>query len=320
MRLIDRFKDKVVYHVSDSDLDGVGSRVIAEYYIKPIAKEYIPLNTVERDMRDFQMENAKKADITIFTDITPTLELYNELKDLDIEFYIFDHHQSGRDILGVLDNYYFDLDKCGCKIFFDTILEGKRKKNIVNQFVNLVNTYDLFNDSSPSWIDAKGLHNTLYGSVNWRAYNRETDTERYIKFIELALRKFDKWDSFRFTSNEIKMIKRADKKEEMNYKQALKTMRKRKDSEGNTYCFFEVQSKLSFVANKLIKKFPEINYWVGLSVWKKDNMKMSIRSSQFDTTCISKKWGGGGHPQASGFEFSNIDDFQKFKEGKIHLL
>ena len=144
MQLLDHFKNKTVYCCIDADLDGMGATILVEYFVKPVVKGFIRYNTADRSLPDFDFELAKNSEIIIFIDITPpTLGFYNKLKEFS-EVFIFDHHVTGKDILGNLENYYFDTEKCASKIFFEEITKNIRVKRPIAQFIELIDTYDLY--------------------------------------------------------------------------------------------------------------------------------------------------------------------------------
>lgn len=319
---IDVFKGKKVYCISDSDLDGNGCRVLSEYFIEPISEGIVYYNTGDRDLPDFNFEVAKEADVVVFTDlIPPTLEFYRKINKHSY-IYIFDHHKTARDELGELKNYFFDDTICGTKIYYNFLSEDINVKPIVKEFVDLVDTYDCWRRETDLWISAKRLHNVLWGSVNWRTFDYETDTERFLLFIENQLRKFDTFSSFRFLESEAKIFNRAEKKEQDNIKEAKKNLQIRFDNEGNKYGYTQCTSKLSIVLSTILDENLDLDYIVGYSTWDSSNIKMSIRSQKedFDVTKIAEKFGGGGHKSASGFAFDDFETMNAFREGKIHLI
>lgn len=329
MDLLKYFSGKKVYGIFDSDLDGVGSRLIAEYYIKPICDIFVPLNTGDRSMEDFNYVGASKCDIIIFVDITPKdLEMWEKLtREMNKEVFIFDHHLTGKEQLGELPNYYFSQEECGCSLFFNSLLEGKRKLNIIKEFVYFVNIYDLYLTDHIDWIKAKNLFGTMFGYVDW-SQKDQPDTEKYEKFLEIQFKKFE-WfpdSNFYFTHYEKELIAKADKKEMANYKLARKNMQRRIDNSGNSYIYTECGAKLSLVANRLLLEFKDsVDYIIIHSTFLENyrnelNGKLSLRSlGNFDVKIIAEKYDGGGHPQAAGVEIS-IETFNLLRRGEIHLI
>jgi len=318
--MLEQFKDKKIYFISDVDLDGIGSRVIFSHFFFPITNYIYFYNTADRSLPDFEWDVAADSDYVIFCDIAPPdLDFYNKLKDLT-NVYIFDHHESARRDLGELKNYYYDIGRCGAKILYDFI-SPRRQKLIVRQFIDLVNCYDLWDYKSDLFLDAHDLHNAMYGYVDWRLADHQTDTEKYNEFIAIQLWKFKNKNSFYLTKRENSKAAQAKKKEQDNYRDARKSFMKRQDNQGNTYGYFDCTSKISWVSHLLLHEHEDLDYIVGYANYFKDT-KVSLRArttSPIDVSEIAKSWGGGGHPCAAGMVFEDYNNFIDFQNGKIHL-
>lgn len=323
MNFLELFTNKTIYHVSDSDLDGISCRIIAEYFIKPICKKYIPFNTSDRSLPDFDWNVMSESDIVIFTDIAPSdLEMVNKIK-LEKDLYIFDHHISSRSQLGDFENYHFDETKCGTKLFFDNVTNNVRLKKSIFQFVELVNTYDLYQVNSSLWRNAKALNNILYSYVDWKYASDTPDTHKYNRFIDMQLRKFDdqRVKNYYFTGMETQNALKAEKKEKTNYDEAKRNLQFRVDNSNNKFMYTECVSKVSWVSSLILREFSDYQYLAIRGTWDKKSKKVSLRSNNgFDVSLIAEKWGGGGHLAASAFEFKDDDSFDKFKNGEISLI
>lgn len=325
MSLLDEFKDKKIYVVSDSDLDGVGSHIISRIYIEPVASQYLFTITAKRDMSEFSMINALGSDIIIFIDITPTNDLYIKLQELEKQVYIFDHHiTSYNDLMSIVENnYYFTEEKCGCKIFFDEVTRGYRTSKVIFQFVQLIDTYDRWQKQSLLWKDAEKLQNIMYEYVNW--FEDNPDNEKYQKFINIQVEKIQRGKNFYFTQYEESLAKNAEEKKRKNLEVARKTLRIRRDNSGNNYAYFECNSKLSIIGNIILDEYDNIDYVIGHSTYEetfknKKNGKVSLRSKgSFEVNHIAKLYEGGGHPQAAGIELP-LEIFEQLKNGAIHLI
>lgn len=319
MDLLSRFKNKTIYSVHDSDLDGVTSRIVFMHLIDPIAK-VVYLNTAQRDMSEVDISTMLSAEIVCFTDIAPNPELVKVLQENNKEFYIFDHHETSRSLLGELPNYFYYDDRCGAKILFDLLTEGKRQNRTLKQLVQLTNTYDLFEMDSLLWLDAKNLHNCMYSYVDWRFARNVPDTLKYIDFIRVQLEKIKENKKFYFTLYEQSGIQKANEKENQQYKVAIKNLNFRTDSLGIPYAYTECVSKVSFISNRILKEMEEkLDYIVIRGTFDKTSIKVSLRSNKIDVSKIAEKFGGGGHPSASGLVFATEEDFHNFKAGNTHL-
>ena len=324
MTFLEQFKNKKIYMIADSDCDGLMCSLLAEYYIKPIATKYIRYNTGDRGLPDFDWDKAKDSDIVLFTDIGPVdKEMSDKIQEIS-KLIIVDHHETHREMLGEMKNYYYDITKCATKIFFELLTENLQVKKIIYDYVNLTNIYDLYQTDSPLFRNAKGLNNLVYGYIDWKAARWQTDTEKNQEFIYEQLQKIEKSNDFYFTKKEKDMALKAEKKEKDNYKKARQNLSIRIDNAGNKYGYFECSSKLSIVASWLLRDFPDIKYFIGHTTFletyrNKENGKVSLRSQKdFNIAKIAEKFGGGGHEHASGIELS-IDIFKELKKGKIHL-
>jgi len=322
---LERFRNKNIALFSHSDLDGIGSIVVYKYYIEPIAKSSFILSCDYSDIEQFEIDKLNTVDLVIFTDITPTAELYENLIQMNKQVYIYDHHQSAYNtLLNVIkeEDYYYSTEKCGTQIFFEELTKGKRTSKCIHQFCELVNTYDTWQENSALWKDAKALHNILWGSINRNAINT---LDKYDKFISNQLEKFNKGKNFYLTAYEMKLAIASDDKEREFYTKIKNNLTIRKDNEGNNYAYFEISSKLSIIANRLLKDFPELKYICGHGTFHDKGgiyePSVSIRSlGETDVSIIASLYGGGGHRNSSGMLFEDYELFLKFREGKKHLI
>ena len=320
MDFLELFRDKKVYHFSDIDLDGISAHIIARYFIEPICKKYIFTISGERDMRDFNWSNAEQSEVIMFSDIAPCdKEMYNKLIEMNKIVILVDHHITSRNELGDLPNYFYTEEVCGAKLLYNLITEGKRKHRLINDYVTLVDCYDCWRQENKLWNHAKDLHNLLMGMRNYWDKNNNTQSNR---FTNKQLTKFEKRanQNFFFDIFEQRIIKAANLKEEKNYKEAKKNLQKRVDTLGNKYIFTHCISKISFVADRLLKEYKDYDYLAIRATWVSDQYKLSLRSKNgFKVNYIAEQFGGGGHESSSGCELTK-EQYNDFKLGKMHLL
>jgi len=324
MNNIESLSEKKIYFISDGDLDGIMARIVSQFYLDHTAK-VIYYNEYDRALPDFDFNVAKASDLVIFTDITPpNLKFYERIHE-HTPVFIFDHHQSGFDILGKHRHYEFDVTRCGAKIFYDWLTKGIRLNRVLDEMVYLTNIHDMWMDEHPDWKRAKSLHNSMPCYVNWKKVFAVgvSDTEKHLMFIDAQLMKATHVDQFYYSQKELAGIKNQETKELKAYKDVKKSMHIRKDNQNNSYIFFESKSKMGIVASRLMKEYGDkLKYIVMYSSFNEDNLKISLRSrnDNFNTTIISEKYGGGGHINASSFKFENREDLDKLKSGKMHLI
>lgn len=327
MYLYEYFKDKKIYCITDTDLDGVSSHLLTRFYIQPIAFEYYYTLTGDRQMTEFEDKYCDKSDIIIFIDLAPTLDLYNQLIEKNKEIFIFDHHETHWIELGELipnDHYFYSTEYCASKVFFDEITKGKRIGKCIYQYVELVNIYDTWQQQSYLWNDAKKLQDIMWEYVNWLDVDL-TNNNRNDFFVNKQLEKIDKGKYFYFTQFEERLYAKAKQKEERNLKDAKRSLQIRIDNSGNKYAYFECTSKMSIIANILLNENPDLIYIAGHPTFPElyrntPNGMVSLRSRDgFRVNQIAEIYGGGGHYQAAGVDLG-VELFKKFKMGEIHLI
>ena len=309
--LLEYFKDKKITQIVHSDLDGIGSLLIGKYYIELIVSKFDYLITDHGfTLNDFDTD----VDIIIYTDISPTKELYDEIKNKGIVQLIFDHHMTSyNNFFNLIDNFYWDINSCGTKIFFDELNKNKRTSRCISQFVELVNVFDTWQQQSLLWYDAKSLSNCMF---EYKNYSSKDENNSHNIFINNQLYKFKNFKSFSFTTEEKHSIVNAEKKETKALLEAKKSLQKRVDNEGNTYIYFECMSKISLTASIIMKEYldQDIKYYVcrSLYAFKKGMYSFSIRSpetSRINCATIAEKYKCGGHTKAAGIDFTNNKEF-----------
>ena len=319
------FKSKSIYVVGDADLDGISGIILVLYYIKSICKNINFYITGDRGLKEFDWDIIKEYDVIIFIDIAPpSLNFYNELiYKYKKQVLIFDHHESHRKFLGELKNYFYSKNKCASKIFLDKLTTGKRVNRVVNEFIDIVNCYDCWQDNNVLWGAACELNLLKSAYIDWSNTINKTDFEKNFNFIKAMLFKFEKLKKFSYTYREIRLISSEKFKENKYYQNARKKMQIRTDNEGNSYIYFESISKLSIISNKILKEYNNIKYVIARSTYKDavNNLNLSLRSTgNFDVKKIAEKWGGGGHLNSAGIALKNKKDYQNVIKGELHLL
>jgi len=326
---IDKFKDKVCYHISDADLDGTGCTVLSKYYLTSICKTLYCFNTGQRDMTEVpQFVFDKEIDIILFTDIAPSLSFANELIKRNKIFVVVDHHLTSVELLEQCniskENYFYTDKSCATLLLYNLFTEGiKRKDRVVQRFATLVNTYDFWLDNTEDWEEANYLNYLKKGVINWARYFDSPDYEKNSDFINLILEKFRSSKRFMFNFRENRIISTEKQKEDKNYKKAKDNMKIRVDGQGNKYLYLEAPSGLSVISNRILKESPDVQYAVCRSTFKTaiENRSISLRSREgFSVKDIAEKWGGGGHSAASGLSMTNEEQYKDLISGKINLI
>lgn len=321
-------RDKDVFLVVDSDTDGTGVRIIAEHYFPHLVKSYKIVHsrtsTCDEDLKKYTIDK----EIVIFADLVPSFEKYQELRK-NHTVLIVDHHQTTRDTYGEQPLYFFDLERCSTKIFYDLISEGTRIHPGVRDYAELVDVYDRFQAKHPKFIDAKGLNYLLqHYAAKYRVssdiFNEKNRMKGYTEYVEHQLKKFNKFVPFFFRDNEQVIVDTELEKETEEYEKAMEKATERVDDSGNSYIYFEASRRLSMIGNRVLESKPHIKYIVAHSKFldnSTDDRKISLRCrDDFSVLPIAEKHGGGGHKKAAGFVIKDLEMYEALKAGEIHLI
>lgn len=266
-----RFR-KMFTLITHTDLDGLGSVVLCNYYRIPL-KDYILWDYSQIDINSL----TKLKDI-IITDLSIMESDYIKLKDKNV--HIYDHHESSK----YLSKYgqICDIKRCGTKIFFNEFIkkhEKYKENKDVERFVNLVDTYDRWLDDNPLWEDALQL-------------NRLCISLPHKEFISLAPSIINR--HFEYDSYEREIISKLENEENKLFEDAKKELKLFKDERNNTYGVFPCFKSQSLICNMILKTVEDMKYVIGYF----PNGKISVRSKKcFDLTQLSKI---NGHKNAMG--------------------
>lgn len=296
-----------------SDCDGGGSFIAIEYL-------KIPYDTMMIcNYGDFNLESNKKKlfqyDEILVSDFSLPTNLVLELLEANKKVTILDHHdyENNEENKGLDDinheNYIIvhDQTRSGTKITFDYFKGNSRHKKIVTDFINLVDTYDLWKLDSPFREESENLNRLFYGSLDW---NNDNKYESFTKEILFRFKTFNEWE---WTESDIEKINRAKKIEQDELKKAKMFAKQYIDEKGFPYLITIAPKKISFVASELLKEFPDVSYVAIINTYKDSWEKISLRSKEdFDVTQI-----GNGHKQAGGMETTREDAMKLFKGTEV---
>lgn len=332
----DFIKDKNVYCIFDSDTDGTGCRVVAEYYIRPIVNnfELLQSNIGSVDQQACK-ETIMLSDVIIFADLVPTLDFYKQLIANNKRVFLFDHHQTTRENFDEVyspDWYYFDLSRCSAKILFDTLTENKRKNKVIDEYVSIVDIYDRFETEDERFHTAKSMNYLLWATTRKGKFTNkagETEEKYYKVFVDDQLKKIEKSESFFFLKKEKELIEKELASEAKEYKEILaERFQIRQDNSGNKYGFIENSRRLSFHCMTLLKEYPDLRYILAHNTFpalgKEDPLnRFSLRSRKtddFDCSKVAKIYKAGGHIAASGLRLEDREFCEKIVKGEAHLI
>lgn len=289
------------------DLDGIAPIILSQYFELGIDK-FVPAQygKEKNENSEFILSSyANKENDLIITDFGISQELYNYVKEHFRSYLIFDHHENSLLLPEDDSNIFVNMKQSGTLLFYKWIQNkiNKRIPVIIDDFVNIVNTYDTWQKDSSLWNEAENLNRVLWKCIDF--YSPE-DWGKFQLFIDIQLQKLIQGGKWRWTTYEINLIQQGIEKEEREIKNALGNMKIRKDNKGHKFIMYHGSSKISQVCSKLLEKYEDVDYIININTYsgsmkKQVNGKVSLRSREgFDVTQLHNI---NGHKQAAGGEF-----------------
>lgn len=298
-------KEKKTILVSHIDLDGHGVITLARHFNDILKFDAIIARDYGFEDDSESWDFIKTFDSVIITDLSIKQESVEELRELGINVELYDHHSKAD---WIADDKFssFDLDRCGTRIFWEDYVKKRipRYKPILDEFVMLVDTYDMWRQESENWKRAKDLNNVLMGLKNW---NVEDPIEQTLDFYKLFENKVKNLSTWSLTRKEREIIERADKREQDVYDRAVKKLQVRVDSKGKLFGVTSMPSKISIVCSRILEDNEGLDYLVAFNTWGGLTGKLSFRSRNgFNCNDIGV---ANGHDAAAGGQISVENSF-----------
>lgn len=293
--------------LSHTDLDGLGIVCLADYY-KDIIKydDLCMANYGDFEEGRHSYELLKQFDTIWYFDFSPDLKSRQIIEENNIKCICGDHHEAVKEDLMNWSydkfSYIYKEDQCGTKIFFEFL---KKEFNIqystsIEEFSELVNTYDLWQKDSVLWTKAQNLNRLLYKSLEYY----KDGFAKYKFFIECIKHKFDFLDNFEFNKLEMKKINDDIKKEDDLFfdiiNNAGSKIKTRKDELGRHFSVIKLNSKISAIANRLLEKYKKLDYVIAINCFDKNKPGVSLRSKEHVN--LLEYENVKGHENAAGYE------------------
>jgi oligoribonuclease NrnB/cAMP/cGMP phosphodiesterase (DHH superfamily) len=288
-----------------SDLDGIANVVLAQYFDLPFDKivsyDYDHFDKPDKLQVFFESDNI------IFSDISPTLDLYDRLISIGKTVRIFDHHESSlwiKDRPGcVHDNF-----RSGTKIFFEEYvlrsIQVPRIRVVIREFVEIVSVYDLWQIDSPLRSVSEDLQRVFVKMGNW---DLDDNLLRHDRFVTSMLRHLQNDEHFGWNNVELMHIRNAKISEDKAYNEALAMLQIRKDNENRKFGVLSMWGKISMVCHRLLNvDRMDVSYIVVAQKFHNVWGKMSFRSreGEFDLMDLA---GVAGHKSSAGAELTPED-------------
>ncbi|GAA0102576.1 oligoribonuclease NrnB [Paraclostridium bifermentans] len=283
--------------ITHNDLDGIGCHVVAKYFLEEeIDVDYCTYKNVNEVVLEV-IEKHEQYDKIFITDISVNEEIAKRLDEIKNKVGLFDHHPTAL-FLNEYDWASVEIEcekgkTCGTKMIFDFL----RRDNInpsICYFVELVRKYDTwewkdkYDDEIP-----KQLNDLMYmigrkEFVDDMIYKTKSNEvlfdSLYCKLLELKQREIDNY------------IKQKDKNLII------------KDILGYNAGIVFAESHTSELGNKLSELHPELDF---IAMINQETISYRTIKDDVNLSEVSKCFGGGGHPKASGSQVSRycVDKF-----------
>lgn len=282
--------------ISHTDLDGLGAIVLAKLYNDVLQFDDMICRDYDFELDEEQFEVLKTFNEIVIADLSMCKEKTEELRQLGIKILFFDHHEKAN-WLAEDPDAVFSMESSGTKLFWNSYVKTfiKRYPPIVEEFVTLVDTYDLWKQDDLLWEEAKNLNYLLYGTKN---YNETDNIVASEKFIDLLEKKFRYQTNWYLTPREREIVDRSNKKEQEVFEKSMKNLQVRIDKKGKLFGLFPIASKISIVCSRILKEEENLDYIVAVNSWGGINGKLSFRSRNgFNCNDLEV---AGGHSAAAG--------------------
>lgn len=286
-----------------TDLDGLGCWMVLDYF--NIYYDEVLLCDYNRFEDEKEYDSLLNFDKIIMTDYSVSAEIVEKLLKENKEVLIIDHHLNDQtELLQKIKNknfeYVFNNTKSGTMLCYEYFKpKNVRLKKTMFQFVELVDTYDLFKKEHLLWEEAQNMNRVLYGCLSW---NADTAEEKYMFIKDYWFNKINKFNEWSWSEFEQKKIKSAIDKENKQFNESKACFKKFVDDKGVEFGITVAKSKVSIVATRLLEEKKDIKYIIMINNYSGKWDKLSLRSrdkNEFDCNSFKEC---KGHDCASGGE------------------
>jgi oligoribonuclease NrnB/cAMP/cGMP phosphodiesterase (DHH superfamily) len=286
---------------TDIDLDGLGCGVLAKIAFGEQAKvSYCSYRNLNQRVEAFISKPENDQEETYITDLAVNPEVEKKLAERFQQgkpIRVIDHHVTAMHFNeyqwgNVKPEYNSGKKTCATSLFYDELIEnGKLERNkALDQFVDLVRQYDTWEWDENHNVSAKRLNDLFY------IMNREQFEEVIIQ------RLLNNQDSFALTDEENRLL---DIEEQKINRYIQSKNRQMVQTFVGEYCVGIVHAEqyLSELGNALNTLNPHLDMIALLNVGGK---KLGFRTihDEVNVAEFAKKYGGGGHPKASGADLT----------------
>jgi len=280
---------------TDSDLDGISCGLLAKLaFGDNVDIVYCSYRTLNERVRQF-IDNSLHDEQLYITDLSVNEAIEKKLAErfqAGKHVQMIDHHVTALHFNRYPWGSVQPVDEhgkktCATSLFYEYLVQKQclARTETLDAFVELVRQYDTWDWEENKTIEAKRL-NDLLGILGMD------------EFIEQMLERLQAKLPFSFTDMEQYIFQAEEKKLEryirLKQKQLVQTW-----MDGHCVGIVFAEQHISELGNALAKRFPHLDLIALVNVGTKHIGFRTIHD-EVDVSAFAKKFGGGGHPKASG--------------------
>lgn len=288
-----------------TDLDGVGCEILGKLaFGEDINIERCNYENINSNVKKF-LKDANKYDKIFITDISVNKEVADELNNISNKVVLLDHHKTAL----YLNEYSYAIVQvedetvgklCGTYLFYEYLKKNYKEFNDIfalKTFVDYVRMYDTW-----EWKDK-------YNNIIPKRLNDLMYMDGVNEFIDKMIYRLG--NNFPiFDDKDILKLDIEQKNIDSYVAQKNKTLIVNDNLfPGYTVGITFADKYISELGNKLCELHAELDFVLLINM---NSLIVSYRTvkNDLDLSVIAKKYGGGGHPKASGsrFNISIIDN------------
>ncbi|MBV7506888.1 oligoribonuclease [Bacillus sp. sid0103] len=305
-----------MYIFTDIDLDGLGCGLIAKLAFGDDAHVFYCSYRNLNQRVEAVIKNPENKNVEIYiTDLAVNEQVEKKLEERfqrGKHVQMIDHHVTALHFNeykwgSVIPEYDTGKKTCATSLFYDYLIRHRKmeRNKALEEFIELVRQYDTWEWDENDNIAAKRLNDLFY------IRNREQFEEEMLKRLT------ENTDSFRLSETENMLL---DIEEQKINRYIHSKSRQIVQSFIDDYCVGIVHAEqyLSELGNALNNLYPHMDMIIILNMSGK---KMGFRTihDEINVAKFAKRYGGGGHPKASGSELTS-EAFKQFVVNVFELL
>ena len=289
-----------------NDLDGIGNIIIAKVlkyfnFYEDIDYEICDYKNINTKVLEY-LDNVEENTELLFTDISVSEEVAEKIDKMDINKKLLDHHKSALglnkydwctvkevDDYSHLDKEFSEVKTCGSLLFFEykrdiitTYLPDVIIKSLCD-FILLIRSYDTWDWTKDDVLLAKHLNDLLF----------MRGRENFIEDMFIKITSGDFPINHQDYKDLVERQKEIDAYIDNKEKQVVEV-----NIKGLNAGVVIAENYISELADTILKRNIHLEI---LAVINGSTVSLRTKRTNIDLSKLAGEYGGGGHPQASGF-------------------